>query len=61
MDGVMAKVWNGSSNEGHNPVPDSEFHQWLFDSKIGTIKTVLPLTESNRQNNAYRMSQGYIY
>lgn len=40
MDGVLANVWNGSSNKGHNPVPDSECHQWLFDSKIGTIKTL---------------------
>lgn len=61
MDGVLAKVWNGGSNEGHNPVPNSECRRQLFDSKIGTVKTVLPLTESKRQNNAYRMFQGYTY
>lgn len=48
MDGVLAKVWNRSSNKARNPDPNSEFHQCLFDSKIGTIKTVLPLTESKR-------------
>lgn len=55
------RVGNESSNMGHNSVPGSEFHQWLFYPKIGTIKTFLPLTESKRQNNAYRVSQGYIY
>lgn len=54
MDGVLAKVWRWSLNEGRDPVPNSEFRQRLFDSKRGTIKTVLPLPESKRQNNAYR-------
>lgn len=48
MDGALAKVWNGRLNKGHNPVLDSEFHQWLSHSKIGTVKTVLHLTESKR-------------
>lgn len=65
QDGRWMLFWPGfgnkSSKTGHNSFPGLEYHQWLFDPKIGTIKTFLPLTESKRQNNGYRMSPGYIY
>lgn len=38
MDSVLAKVWNGSLNKGHNPVLDLEFHQCFSILRWGQLK-----------------------